>query len=92
MKVVFTLSLLLFCTISIVGQEADGNFPPPEVRREVQAARATGSIKIDGKLDEADWRNAIPVTDFFRMEPRQGGDYQYKTEVRLLFDDQYLGM
>lgn len=67
-----------------------GNFPPPEIRKEVIAVRSTGTIKIDGKLEEADWQRAIPVTDFFRMEPRQGGDYQYKTEVRLLFDDKNL--
>lgn len=67
-----------------------GNFPPPKIRKEVIAVRSTGTIKIDGKLEEADWQRAIPVTDFFRMEPRQGGDYQYKTEVRLLFDDKNL--
>ena len=33
---------------------------------------------------------AIPITDFFRMEPRQGGKYKYKTEVRILFDDKNL--
>ena len=32
-----------------------------------------------------------PIThDFFRVEPRQGGNYLYKTEVRVLYDDKNL--
>lgn len=77
-------------SIGLYAQGADGNFPPPEIRKEVKAVKTTSTIKIDGKLDEPDWQNAIPVSDFFRMEPRQGGDYQYSTEVRILFDDKNL--
>ncbi len=74
-------------------QEADPNFPPPENPVTISAARATVDIKIDGKLDEAAWENAEVVTDFFRTEPYQGGEYKYDTEVRFLYDDKniYIG-
>ena len=56
----------------------------------VTAARATSAITLDGNLDEDAWRLATPVTDFFRMEPKQGGEVRFPTEVRILFDDENL--
>jgi hypothetical protein len=49
--------------------------------------RAKGPIKIDGVLDEPDWKNA-PVTVLGRSI--DGGPTKYRTEARLLWDDQYL--
>ncbi|WP_422355844.1 DUF5916 domain-containing protein [Roseivirga pacifica] len=71
-------------------QETDGNFPPPKNPKEVIATRAKTNIKVDGQLNEQDWQQAIPISDFFKIEPRQGGAYTYKTEVRILFDDKNL--
>ena len=84
-----SLLLLLILTVRLSAQNQD-NFPPPDEPLEIRAVKAKGTIKIDGKLDEADWENALPVSDFFRMEPRQGGGYRYKTVVRILFDEKYL--
>ena len=84
-----SLLLLLVLTVRLSAQNQD-NFPPPDEPLEIRAVKAKGTIKIDGKLDEADWDNALPVSDFFRMEPRQGGGYRYKTVVRILFDEKYL--
>ena len=84
-----SLLLLLVLTVQLSAQNQD-NFPPPDEPLEIRAVKAKGTIKIDGKLDEADWENALPVSDFFRMEPRQGGGYRYKTVVRILFDEKYL--
>lgn len=86
----FFVILFVFLCHGLRAQENEGNFPPPENPPEIQAVRANGVIRIDGKLNEADWQRAIPVSDFFRMEPRQGGDYKYKTEVRILFDNKNL--
>jgi len=71
------------------GQEAE-NFPPAQVPPVVQAVRASGKIAVDGKLQEPDWNAAPAVSDFFRMEPRQGGQYAYPTHVRVLYDEQNL--
>lgn len=62
------------------------NFPPPQVSPELYATEIQETIKLDGKLTEKAWQQASVISDFFRMEPRQGGDYLYKTYVRILFD------
>ena len=78
----------LLCTLSYA--QEDENFPPPETPPEIRAIRTEEAIKVDGKLLESVWQKAPLVDDFFRMEPRQGGKYQHKTEVRLLFDEKNL--
>ncbi len=71
-------------------QNGGDNFPPPEKPPVVTATRTQGTIRIDGKLDERDWKTISPLADFFRMEPRQGGRYHYETRVKLLFDEKNL--
>ena len=45
---------------------------------------------LDGKLDEVDWEKANEISDFFKREPRQGGNIRYKTKVKFLYDEKYL--
>ncbi|MFL5560172.1 MAG: DUF5916 domain-containing protein [Gemmatimonadaceae bacterium] len=54
------------------------------------AARRTGPITIDGRLDEAAWANATPVTEFRQAQPNEGAPASLPTEVRILFDDEAL--
>jgi len=70
------------------------NFPPPSVPASVYATETKELIEMDGRLNEASWHTTPVVNDFFRVEPRQGGTYLYKTEVRLLFDKKnlYIGV
>ena len=68
----------------------DENFPPPETPPIIEVIKAEKPIVVDGRLDEPDWKKAIPVSDFFRVEPRQGGPIRYKTEVKFLFNDKFL--
>ena len=46
--------------------------------------------KIDGRIDEASWDNAIPVTQFFQREPSPGAAATVSTEVRFGHDREYL--
>ncbi len=75
----------LIGSFNAIGQKSD-NFSPPEKPQEVNAKKTTGIIIIDGKLNESDWQNAPIVSEFFRIEPVQGGKYRYKTEVKVLYD------
>jgi len=50
------------------------------------ATRATDRIRIDGQLDEADWRNAALLGALTQRDPRQGEAPSEETEVRVLFD------
>jgi len=79
------LILLLFITPAASAQDTL-NFPPPAHPVTVYAVETTASIQVDGKLNEAAWNSAPVISDFFRMEPRQGGEIKFQTYVRILFD------
>jgi hypothetical protein len=46
-----------------------------------------GSVRLDGRLDEAIWQTARPVTDFVQKEPVENAKPTDSLEVRFLFDD-----
>src|SRR5215212_1269974 len=58
------------------------------------AARRNGSVSIDGKMDEAAWQAATPVTNFTQFDPHEGQPASERTEARILIDDDavYVGM
>ena len=45
------------------------------------------AISLDGRVDEASWGRAVPITDFTQQEPVEGGVPSQRTEVRVLFDE-----
>ena len=90
LKVLFPFILTLITTGSTFAQEGNNNFPPPETPIVLSATRTEGKISIDGNLSEPDWDNAEVVSDFFRVEPAQGGDIKNPTSVRVLYDDRNL--
>jgi len=91
MRRLFTLMIVFVLgTVKTLAQNNEGNFPPPEIPLEIRAIKVTSAIKVDGLLNETDWQRASPITDFFKMEPRQGGDYKFRTTVRVLFDEKNL--
>ena len=49
-----------------------------------------GDIQLDGSIDEAVWRQAIPITDFTQQEPVEGGTPSEPTEIRVVFDAEAL--
>ena len=58
--------------------------------RHMSASRATGSINLDGRLDEPSWKTAVPSSDFTQSYPKVGGTPTDRTEVRVLYDDDAL--
>ncbi len=52
----------------------------------LQAVKLTEKIKLDGKLDEADWQRAPVRGDFIENMPNEKQPTRFKTEVRVLFD------
>ncbi|MGF7215821.1 hypothetical protein GGR92_001961 [Spirosoma lacussanchae] len=65
-------------------------FAPPTRRRSVQAVEVGSRLRIDGRLDEADWQRAHPLRRFVQVDPQQGRAATFDTEVRVLFNRQYL--
>jgi len=53
---------------------------------EVRAVRAEGEIRLDGRLDEADWGRAEQISDFYQRERNEGVPATERTEVRVLYD------
>jgi hypothetical protein len=58
--------------------------------RSVPAFATQHPITIDGRLDEQDWHDAMPATDFIQSEPHTGSAATENTEVRVLFDNDHL--
>jgi hypothetical protein len=52
----------------------------------IRAARSTGAIHIDGKLDDPAWRSEEPFDAFVQRFPVEGGRPGERTEVRVLYD------
>ncbi|MFZ2287227.1 MAG: DUF5916 domain-containing protein [Bacteroidales bacterium] len=54
------------------------------------SVRTAEKITIDAILDESSWKDAVPATDFIIYNPQNGLPSPYRTEVRVLFDDDAL--
>ncbi len=52
------------------------------------ASRALKRPVIDGRDDDAVWREAQPITDFHQFSPVANGDARFKTEGKVAYDDQ----
>ncbi len=52
-------------------------------------SKATGTIKLDGILDEEDWKQAVPAKDFFLNYPVDSLPPTFQTEARFTFDDHF---
>ena len=65
-------------------------FPPDSVKKTVQATKIERHLRVDGRLDEAEWNEAAPISRFVQMEPYQGQPATHDTEVRLLYNRDFL--
>ena len=87
-SVIVALSLV-FCVVSTsrsaVGQQTtlSQNDPRPMAR----AAPRDGPVAIDGRVDDAAWAAATPITEFLQQRPDEGRPASEKTELRILFDE-----
>jgi hypothetical protein len=51
---------------------------------------ATSRIAVDGRVDEAAWAQAVPITEFIQAQPATGAPATERTVVRLVYDDSRL--
>lgn len=80
-----TLLLVFFVFYSII---ADAQDTLNLSSKEIIAVRTEVAPKIDGFVHDAVWMNANVATDFTQLEPNPLVPSKYKTEVRVLYDDQ----
>ena len=55
-----------------------------------QARKVTSAPRIDGKLDDAAWKDAPTISGFKQREPDEGAEASESTTVRVLYDEAYL--
>jgi hypothetical protein len=82
--------------VTLFGVEAAAQ-EPRQLRTDLPQAtarRVTGTIHIDGLLDEPDWDSTASIGPLTQSEPLEGRPASEPTEVRVLFDDQalYIGI
>lgn len=80
---------MIFCAVT-TQLSAQDIFPPPATKRAMQARRTTSKPIIDGLLNESAWQQTPTTRGFTIVEPRQGDSTQFDTDVKILFDDDYL--
>ena len=59
-------------------------------RKELQAKRTTQSVKIDGLITEAAWKDAALMTDLVEFRPKMGAveAHDVRTETYLMYNDE----
>ena len=56
----------------------------------INIKKAKGKIVLDGNINEADWQNAAVADNFWQFFPYDTSRAAFPTEVRTLFDDNFL--
>jgi hypothetical protein len=84
------LCALTLSTSSVAQQTTLSQNDPRPVAR---AGARQGPIAIDGRVDDAAWAAATPITEFLQQRPDEGKPASEKTELRILYDESavYIG-
>jgi len=80
---------LAFSTVAAATFFSTGGFAQ-QPEKTLRTRRLAGAIKIDGHLDEQDWQGLQVATDFTQDWPDLGRPSARKTEVKVLYDNDYL--
>src|SRR6266516_3094882 len=84
------LGLPLLAAVTLVSQAPGGPprrpDPAPVTPKAVTAIRAAQSPTIDGRDDDAVWREATPITEFLEWRPSEGGAPKLPTEAKVAYD------
>ncbi|MDQ2889747.1 MAG: carbohydrate binding family 9 domain-containing protein [Gemmatimonadota bacterium] len=85
------LTMLALAPLAAQGQDSiSSSSIHPRVPPVANAQRLQSPIAIDGKLDEAVWQTATPVTKLTQSQPHEGQPATQRTEIRILYDDNAL--
>src|SRR5438445_12555497 len=81
------LPLLAAVTLSSQSQDPPPPPPPPPApASRVIATRAAQPPVIDGRDDDAVWREAQPITGFQEWRPSEGDPPKLPTEAKIAYD------
>ncbi len=77
---------LVLCSVPVLSASAF----EPVVNPQLETARASGDIRVDGKLDEAAWSSAARAGNFVERFPGDNLEPQVQTEALVTYDDENL--
>ena len=83
MKKIFTVFVFSFFITGILAQNQRD-------QSVIVMRKARGAVKIDGLIDEPAWQYAEPARDFYQNAPTDSLPAIAKTEVKMVFDDDFL--
>ncbi|MDZ7934091.1 MAG: carbohydrate binding family 9 domain-containing protein [Emticicia sp.] len=84
------LLLFLVATTSISFAKDASIFEPDSIKKKIEATQINSSLRIDGVMNDAEWRKVKPTSGFTQIEPFQGRKASQDTEVKVLYNKQYL--
>jgi hypothetical protein len=87
MGALLALGLVLFCTL-VRAQTVLSSSLHSEKKYEARMAKRP--IKVDGKLNEHDWKQAVLISDFEDIEGASKPKPSFNTTVKMMWDSQYL--
>lgn len=85
-----TKRLLIVTTLLLFAADAAANYMVNGERKSFTIQRTDTPPVIDGKLDDAVWKNSAYVDDFHQTAPANGAPATERTVVRVTYDDEYL--
>ncbi len=81
------IAMLVVAPVIATSQETTASSIHPRTPPVAGAVRRDGPVILDGKLDDAAWNAATPITKFTQSQPHEGEPATQRTEIRILFDD-----
>lgn len=81
------LILLLLCSTAVCAQDVSA---PPAQRKRLEIARLSRAPVIDGRVGDAEWKEATPITDLHQFDPVDHGTPSEDSEFFLGYDSRYL--
>ncbi|MBN2070065.1 MAG: carbohydrate binding family 9 domain-containing protein [Candidatus Krumholzibacteriota bacterium] len=86
--VLLICAFIIYIQVGIPAKAGEALKIDPAFCKRIDAVRITnGGIKVDGFLDEHDWKRAPEAGDFIQRAPNDGEPSTEKTSVRLVYDD-----
>ncbi len=86
MSALMSLLLLLCCVVKTQTVLSSSLLS----EKKYQARMAKWPIKVDGKLNEHDWKQAVLISDFEDIEGAAKPKPTFSTSVKMMWDSQYL--
>jgi hypothetical protein len=79
----------LFISLRSFCQDAE-TFKPDSIKKELNAVAIKTMLHIDGIFNEPEWNLAKSSPDFIQIEPYQGQVSNFRTDVKVLYNQSYL--